>query len=106
MKATKAMLPASLLVVAMWCQSGAASADDANATANAQRIHATITAQSMLGYPAVAPSDQSGCCCPDATASGYTSANLQQQIATLSAALRQAPEPPKLSPAQLAEGAY
>lgn len=106
MKAIKAISPAVLLFAAMWCQPGAASAGDASATANAQRIHATIAAQSMLGYPAVAHSDQRGCCCPDATASGYASANLQQQIATLSAALKQAPEPPKLSPAQLAEGAY
>ena len=106
MKAIKAMLPASLLVAAMWCQSGVASADDASATANVQRIQATIAAQSMLGYPAVAHSDQSGCCCPNATASGYASPNLQQQVATLFAVLKQAPQPPKLSPAQLAEGAY
>jgi hypothetical protein len=106
MKAIKAMLPASLLVAAMWCQSGVASADDASATANAQRIQATIAAQSMLGYPAVAHSDRSGCCCLDATASGYVSTNLHRQIVIVSAALKQAPEPPKLSPAQLAEGAY
>lgn len=106
MTAIKAVSPPVLLAAAMWCLSGAASAGDSNAAANAQRIQATIAAQSMLGYPLVADSDRNGCCCPDTAISGYASANLQQQIAALSAALKQTPEPAKLGPAQLVEGAY
>jgi hypothetical protein len=105
MMIVKVVSPAVLLAFSVWCLPGAAAAGDSNATANAQRIRATIAAQSMLGYPPVVNSYGSGCCCPGATAS-YPSANLQQQIAALSAALKQTPEPAKLSPAALAEGAY
>jgi hypothetical protein len=97
--------PTILLAAAMWCLSGAASADESYATANARRIQATIASQSMLGYPPVMDTDGSTCCC-GAAAVGYAPANLQQQIAALSAALKQTPKPAKLSPAMLAEGAY
>lgn len=106
MMAIKAVSPTILLTAAMWCLPGAASAGDSNATANGQRIQATIAAQSMLGYPPVSDADGSNCRCADAAAASYASATLQQQIAALSAALKQTPEPAKLSPAMLAEGAY
>jgi hypothetical protein len=106
MSAIKAVSPTFLLAAAMWCLSDAANADDANAAANAQRIQTTIAAQSMLGYPPVADAGEDNCCCLNTAAAGYASATLQQQIASLSAALKQTPEPAKLSPAQLAEGAY
>ncbi len=106
MVALKTASPTILLVAAMWCLPGAARAGDFNTTANAQRIHAMIATQSMLGYPPVADVDRSGCCCPNSAAAGYATSTLQQQITTLSAALKQTPEPANLSPAQLAEGAY
>jgi len=104
MMVIKAVSRTILLAAAMWCLPGAADAGDSSASANAQRIQATIAAQSVLGYPPVV--DRSGCCCPDAGAADHASATLQQQIAALSAALKRAPEPAKLSPAELADGAY
>jgi hypothetical protein len=106
MLAIKAVSSTILLAAAMWCQAGAAGADDSNAAASAQRIQATIAAQSMLGYAPVAEPHGSACCCSNGAVTGYATGNLQQQIAALSAAMKQSPKPATLSPAMLAEGAY
>lgn len=105
MLAIKAVSSTILLAAAMWCQAGAAGADDSNAAASA-RIQATIAAQSMLGYAPVAEPHGSACCCLSGAVTGYATGNLQQQIAALSAAMNQSPKPATLSPAMLAEGAY
>lgn len=95
-----------LLAIGIWCPSSSAGADDATAHANAHRVRAAVAAQSMLGYAPVATSDQAGCCCPSASGSGLAYSTLNQQIAALSAALKETPQPAKLSAASLAEGAY
>ena len=95
-----------LLAIGTWCLASSAGADDATAHANSHRIQAAIAAQSMLGYAPVATPDQAGCCCPSASGSGLAYSTLTQQIAALSAALKETPQPAKLSAAMVAEGAY
>lgn len=95
-----------LLAIGIWCLSGSAGADDATANANSYRIQAVIAAQSMLGYAPIATLDQAACCCPPASGSGLAYSALNEQIAALSAALKETPQPAKLSAAMLAEGAY
>jgi hypothetical protein len=95
-----------LLAIGVWCLSSSAGADDATTDANSHRIQAVIVAQSTLGYAPVAGPDPAACCCPSVSGYGHGYSSLDQQIATLSAALKQAPQPAKLTAAMLAEGAY
>jgi hypothetical protein len=104
MMAFKKLSPGVLLVIGFCFASSSAEADGANSVASVQRIQAMIAAQSMLGHPPLADSQQTDCCCPSMSSHAY--AAVHQQIVALSATLRQTPKPPKLSPAMLAEGAY